>query len=114
MEKILLQLQDDLQSIKVGQVEMRAEIHAIKSDIDELKAEDEGRDLLGVVRVIQNYPKVSGVLSLVLLVGTMVTGSVVLSRYKLDHVLEAVENRYLSGPYIPPENLQPAIDYPEE
>jgi hypothetical protein len=101
MEKILLQMQDDLQSIKVGQVEMRTEIGTIKSEMDELKCDDEGRDLLGVIRVLQNYPKVSAGLFLVTLVGLVMTSSVFLSTYKIDKIVERAAGPYLTGPPAP-------------
>lgn len=101
MEKILLQVQDDLQLIKVGQVEMRNDIAAIKTELDELQCDDEGRDLLGVIRVIQTYPKAIGAVAIVTLLGTISIGSVALSRFGLDVLMDEVEARYMTGPGTP-------------
>lgn len=107
MQKILLELQNDMQAVIVGQTEMKAEIHEIKKELDQLKADDEGRDLLGVIRIIQNYPKVSSILAIVFVVGLTMTGSVILSTYKLDQLVEKAASPYFSGPPAPSTLVAP-------
>ena len=98
MEKILLQIQEDLQAVKANQMMMQSEVSTIKSELDCIRCEDEGRDLLGVIRVMQSHPKVSGLIALTTLLGTIMIGSTVLARFGLEQLMDEVEARYMTGP----------------